>query len=145
MNEQDFEYSGDISMNSLVGRTITALWIERDGFTIIFETSEGNVTYVTEEECCSETWFSDITGVENLLGALVVATGDVDLQDYNTDDGRCRHVSDRVYGIKIKTTKGYADIVFRNSSNGYYGGSICRVSSVSPSSDFEKIVKDWTE
>ncbi len=27
-------------------------------------------------------------------------------------------------GYKLTTDKGYADIVFRNSSNGYYGGSI---------------------
>jgi hypothetical protein len=26
--------------------------------------------------------------------------------------------------VKLRTDKGLADIVFRNSSNGYYGGSI---------------------
>ena len=43
---------------------------------------------------------------------------------YNVDDGRCRQEYDAAYGWKIATNKGYADIVFRNSSNGYYGGEI---------------------
>jgi hypothetical protein len=41
-------------------------------------------------------------------------------------DERCRQDDDRFYGIKLLTTGGYVDIVYRNSSNGYYGGELLR-------------------
>lgn len=46
------------------------------------------------------------------------------MDGYNVDDGRTRQKYDEAYGYKIFTDKGQADIIFRNSSNGYYGGSL---------------------
>lgn len=43
---------------------------------------------------------------------------------YEASDDRSRQWSDRVYGVKLKTDLGYADIAYRCSSNGYYGGRI---------------------
>ena len=46
--------------------------------------------------------------------------------DDMTQRCKCEHWQecDEAYGYKLTTDKGYADIVFRNSSNGNYGGSI---------------------
>lgn len=39
-------------------------------------------------------------------------------------DGLGRQDSDAVYGVGILTSKGAGEIVYRNSSHGYYGGWI---------------------
>lgn len=79
--------------------------------------------YQTEADCCSETWFADIIGLHNLLGQTV--TGVRVLQvEIPEDDNRSRQDYDEAYGYRLTTAKGDCDFIFRNSSNGYYGGSL---------------------
>ena len=112
-------------MKELIGKKILGLRISEDQTELAFDTDQGEIAYETYSECCSETWFADITGVNALIGGTVSVAEEVDMDGYNVDDGRCRQEYDAAYGWKIATNKGYADIVFRNSSNGYYGGCIC--------------------
>lgn len=79
--------------------------------------------YQTEADCCSETWFADIIGLHNLLGFRVsgVQVLKVDLPE---NDGRSRQDYDEAYGYRLTTEKGDCDFIFRNSSNGYYSGSL---------------------
>jgi hypothetical protein len=41
------------------------------------------------------------------------------------EDGRTRQEFDAIYGVKLTTSQGAPTFVFRNSSNGYYGGWAC--------------------
>lgn len=111
-------------MNELIGKKITGMWVNNDQSILAFDTDKGVVAYITWEDCCSETWFADITGVSALLGGTVKTVAYVNMNGYNVDDGRCRQDVDEAYGLKLTTDKGFADIVFRNSSNGYYGGAL---------------------
>lgn len=111
-------------MKELIGKKITGLRINEDQSVLVFDTDQGAVGYVTYGDCCSETWFADITGVSALLGGTVQTADEIGMEGYSVDDGRTRQEYDEAYGYKLTTDKGYADIVFRNSSNGYYGGSI---------------------
>lgn len=111
-------------MKELIGKKVTGLRINDDQAILAFDTDQGVVAYETWASCCSETWFADITGVNALLGGTVREATYVNMDDYNVDDGRCRQYLDEAYGVKLTTDKGYADIVFRNSSNGYYSGAI---------------------
>lgn len=111
-------------MKELIGKKILGLRISEDQTELAFDTDQGEIAYQTYGDCCSETWFADITGVNALIGGTVSVAEEVDMDGYNVDDGRCRQDYDSAYGWKIATNKGYADIVFRNSSNGYYGGWI---------------------
>ena len=111
-------------MKELIGKKITGLRINEDQSVLVFDTDQGAVGYETDGDCCSETWFADITGVVSMLGGTVQTVEEVSMEGYNVEDGRTRQDSDEAYGYKLTTDKGYADIVFRNSSNGYYGGSI---------------------
>lgn len=129
-------------MNELVGKSIRSIWISDDQRTLSFETDQGTVTYDAEGDCCSESWFADITGVSALLGGTVTTAQEISMDGYNVNDGRCRQEEDAAYGIKITTNKGYADIVYRNSSNGYYGGWI-GLSSFIPK-DMTEITDDWS-
>ena len=111
-------------MKELIGKKITGLRINEDQSVLVFDTDQGAVGYEVDGDCCSESWFADITGVSAMLGGTVQTVDEVSMEGYNVEDGRCRQECDDAYGYKLTTEKGYADIVFRNSSNGYYGGSI---------------------
>ena len=111
-------------MNELIGKKITGLRINEDQSVLAFDTDQGVIAYDAWGDCCSETWFADITGVGALIGGTVQTADEVSMDGYNVEDGRTRQECDEAYGYKLTTDKGYADIVFRNSSNGYYGGEI---------------------
>jgi hypothetical protein len=131
-------------MNELIGKKILSIQINDDQSILAFNTEQGVVAYEAEGDCCSECWFADITGVHALLGATVRSSDEVDLENYNVDDGRCRQDEDEAYGFKLTTDKGYTDIVFRNSSNGFYGGWINLYKEPLPEDMTEITVNDWT-
>lgn len=110
-------------MKELTGCKILSIEVNDVADILIFNV-EGreSIVYLAVGDCCSETWFADIFGVDALLGGTVSKVERMKLPDYNTYDGRGRQDVDLVYGYKIVTDKGYADVVYRNSSNGWYGG-----------------------
>lgn len=86
------------------------------------------LSYYAEGECCSESWFSDFFNINSLINTKILRVSFIDLEEYgyNTEDGRSLQHSDSVYGVKFITEKGVSVLSFRNSSNGYYGGSMER-------------------
>lgn len=112
-------------MSSLVGKTIKQVYISRGEDFLVVLHDEGHSLYETYGDCCSETWIADLVGVQNLLGHKVLHVEDVAMED--VEDGRTRQEYDQFFGIKIATTGGYVDIIYRNSSNGYYGGDLSEV------------------
>lgn len=131
-------------MKELIGRKITGISISEDHETLAFETDKGTIVYTALGGCCSESWFADITGVCELLrGGAVKTVETIDMDGYNVDDGRCRQECDEAYGFKLTTSSGYTDIVFRNSSNGYYGGWLDGGTWCEPPDGMKAIVDDW--
>lgn len=131
-------------MKQLIGTKIEKIELSKDGqYYLQFTTDKGIRLFGTEGDCCSESWFADIIGTNNLLGATVAAVEEVEMPNYNTEDGRCRQEVDSVYGYKLTTSKGYADIIFRNSSNGYYGGSLTYEGSMPSTEEMEEITQDY--
>lgn len=131
-----------MKLEQLIGKKITELRINEDQSVLAFYTDQGVIAYETRGDCCSETWFADITGVSALLGGTVQTADKVNMDGYNAEDGRTRQQHDEAYGVKLTTDKGYCDIVFRNSSNGYYGGSIWRLMREMPDG-MTAITDDW--
>jgi len=127
-------------MKELVGKVVTGIFVNEDESFLKFATTEGDILYHAEGDCCSETWFADIifsyhgvfdsSGVSILVSEVEVLDIPEWMNGLATKDGRCRQEYDQVYGYKLKfkrrTYYGNADedivIVYRNSSNGYYGG-----------------------
>lgn len=131
-------------MKGLLNRTIMSVLVSNDQTYIQFETDQGPISYSLDADCCSETWFSDILNVSNLINNRVVEVCNLELPDYNLDDGRCRQEVDEVYGYSIKTEKGSCEVIFRNSSNGYYGGSIYQSDTFLNKDELvEVITDDW--
>lgn len=130
------------AMDALIGRTVERLLVSADQWTLAFDTDQGIIAYQTDADCCSETWFADILGVENLIGATISEVEDVDMVWYPVKDGRSRQDIDEAYGWKLITSKGRTDIAVRNSSNGYYGGRIGLYTGNLPEG-MKEITSDW--
>lgn len=129
------------TMDKLIGRRIEGLQVSEGEENLIFLTDQGGVAYTTYGDCCSETWFADIVGVSGLLGEIVAKVEDIDMPA--VEDGRTRQESDQFYGVRLTTAKGTADIVYRNSSNGYYGGSIEERAALPEGLTLRPITADW--
>lgn len=134
MGETDWRHGYELTHNrplydSLVGKKVLALAVSNDGETTLrFVAEDGELIYwTTDADCCSESWWSDAYNLNELRGGEVVAVIPLDIEKAGygdpDDDGRTRQEHDQVYGFAIVTTKGRAVLAFRNSSNGYYGGS----------------------
>lgn len=140
-------YSG---LTHLVGKTVES--ISRTDDQLLFLTDSDPVLAVVEGDCCSDSWFYSITGVENLIGEKVYFIIDIETGpgfendlDVDTEDGLGRQESDQAYGIGVVTEKGTCTIIHRNSSNGYYGGML---SSSIVKTDMSKwegtpVLEDW--
>ncbi len=129
-------------MKELIGKTVVSLEVNECENVLVFNCTDDKVVYYAYGDCCSETWFADIVGVHCLLGATVLDSQDISLP--YVEDGRCRQEYDQFYGVKLMTDKGYVDIVYRNSSNGYYGGSIELCENDLAYETFREITDDWS-
>ena len=128
-------------MQELLGRIVTAAWMAPDNERLVFDTDQGRLAYRTEGDCCSYSFFNDIIGLDNLLGHEVTAVDSVDLDDIPNDG----YDSIAAYGLKLTTHRGYVDIVFRNVSNGYYGGWCSLDPDTTVPADYlQLLVSDWS-
>lgn len=99
--------------------------------------------------CCASSWFTDIIGANSaLLGNEILDTEllsvTVDLQSIPKDKENYSF-----YGIKITTTKGYCDIMWRcdGGETGMCSGDIqFKFQNIDPRyQTFEINVDDWSE
>jgi len=117
-----YGYSEDnrVVMSDLIGKLVTGLKIGDGETVMVVEFEGGQSVYECEGDCCSNTWIADIVGVQRLIGHTVLKVEQLDVPE--VEDGRTRQEYDQFYGVKLITDGGYVDVVYRNSSNGYYGG-----------------------
>jgi len=134
---------GGITMEELIGHKIIKMFIDKDSQEyLVFQCKQRNFVYYVDGECCSESWFADVVSINALLGHTVNSVDEVDMGEINDDRGR--QECDEAYGYKLKTTGGYADIVFRNSSNGYYGGSLRLVGDIGEHIKLMELTEDYS-
>lgn len=123
-------------MKKLIGRTIVALRVTQDQSVLAIDTDAGPLYYGVEGDCCSESWWADAVGLRVLIDSPVTQVAEIPLP--NPSDARGRQEVDAAYGYALTTKRGVATLVFRNSSNGYYGGWLD-----SPK-DYEPLGYTWT-
>lgn len=124
------DYYGNKTVERLVGRTITKIFMNEDY--LKFETDLDDISFGVDGDCCSHSYFHDFIGVKKLLaGNPVVSVKAIDLSDSDSKVPVNRNDYDSVacYGYEIVTEdpkfgEVTAVFSFRNSSNGYYGGSL---------------------
>jgi len=128
-------------MKSLIDKIIKKIFVGDN--ILIFETDKGDISFSAEGDCCSESYFSDINRVKNLLGGKVNSVKEVDLPETEIPPHETRQEIDAVYGFHINTDKGTGIIIMRNSSNGYYGGWIERIYQKIDKLKMIKVKKDY--
>lgn len=110
------------------------IWEQLAGMHVLEATYDGNlimrikdgdesvvVRWEAEGDCCSSSWIEHIEGVENLTGQTILSASAV---NGPVEEDHPEYECLRTYFYKLVTTAGYLDIDMRNSSNGYYGGSL---------------------
>lgn len=135
-------------LESIVGQKVLSINMDRTYLT--FHTENGPVSYWTNSQCCSKSYFFDFYGVSNLIGNIV--TGFEEIQLSPGDEGYRKRTFDtkrtgnlkgkakklasvdsgihtKVYGYRLTAESPVYGTVsaifsFRNDSNGYYGGSL---------------------
>lgn len=108
----------------LVGKKITKIELSEDKSEItFFVDGESPVKFNAHGDCCSTSWIENIEEPEYLIGNVVTKVVEKDISRGETEDYECLDIMN----IDIYTDKGICTIDFRNSSNGYYGGSLERV------------------
>ena len=142
----DYVYGSDLG---LTGRTVKAIAMDEENIT--FDTDAGLIGFVVYGDCCSRSYLFDFFGVDHLLNnGFITATEAVELSPgdpgYRPETWEVANDEDpyediRVYGYRFTTEHPLFGPVssvfsFRNASNGYYGGSIKRLTEAKP---FEKL------
>jgi hypothetical protein len=107
-----------MSIKELIGKTVTEIRINETNCMLYFRTSDGVIKWEAFGDCCSHSWFNDILIIPNLIGHQVMSVEDLgDIESF--DQG---YDLIQVYGYRIVTANGFTEVIFRNESNGYYGG-----------------------
>lgn len=115
--------------NQLIGKTLSAIHIASDKTAIKFDIAgEESVIALCGEFSGTCTWVEHVELPALGLPSVVSQVDDIDINgDLDTNSGRIES-----YGLKITTNKGHIIIVYRNESDGSYGGWI----DLLPYSDF---------
>lgn len=113
-------------LDSLDGKTVVAIDVCDEEEAIRFRFDEGEpVIWQVEGDCCSHSYWHEAFGLNQIRGATVVAARSIELPELpHAEDGSDYSGGEciQAYGVCIVTDKGAGTLVFRNSSNGYYGG-----------------------
>jgi hypothetical protein len=126
-----------MELEKLLGRTVMQVLAnpERDEFR--FVTDGGDLDYHCFGDCCSESWVNHITDIDTLIGQTVLEIEEIDMYGLlGVEPESTRQEEDEVLFHRVTTGKGVCVIEFRNSSNGYYGGSfeegLCKPNDLQP-------------
>jgi hypothetical protein len=116
-------------LEDLVDKTIKEVRMELTNTCIQFETDQGVFSYITEGDCCSESWINHISGLQALIGQKVLKTEQIDMPEiHEGQEGFSgKQEVEKVYSFKMFTSQGVCELEMRNASNGYYGGSLDKV------------------
>lgn len=113
------------SFKELIGKTIDEIVLDKSRENLYFYSKKDDLWfhYYAYGDCCSNSWFehvgSDLAD-DQPVKVFSVLEREMPPDDNNSKDNECL----AFYGWSLVTDRGYLDIEMRNSSNGYYGGSV---------------------
>lgn len=113
------------ALDSMKGKQLAS--IAHDALSVTFTFTDGSrVTFDVAGECCSRSWIEHLETPRDLEGATVVgwSESDMDVRGECTDGDYPDQNCLKVYRTTINTNRGEIVLEYRNSSNGYYGGSL---------------------
>jgi len=116
-----------IEMEELIGKTFKQVTLSDDREYIIFETTEGEVYKMFHSQsCCEHVYIESITGdLQDLVDSPILRAEEAFSGEnplvYYVDNYEIESESFTWTFYKLATVKGWVDIRWYGSSNGYYG------------------------
>ena len=125
----DYRYSDGNRIEKIAGHTITKVEISQSKEYLRITTDRRTFVFEAKGDCCSHSWFEAIDDPQAMLGK-VVEVEEIDIPFSKTRPEQVDYEYIQYYGVRFTTAAGRATVEYRNSSNGYYGGSLGAVESV---------------
>ena len=120
VNALRYNQRNDVPFNSLLGLTLTA--VEASDDAILFTSGERQFAMYHDEECCENVYIESIVGdLQDLVDHPITLAEEVD------NDAAPLREDEKSFTwtfYKLATIKGYVDIRWYGSSNGYYSESV---------------------
>lgn len=135
-----------------IGRTVSKLELSDDRVYLRFTMADGQpIVYRADGDCCSFSWVYEVCGVKSLLGYEVRTAKDAEFdppagavnEEGNPPEDEYEVLAD--YSAGMTTDRGYFDVYFRNTSNGYYGGELVPVGRYTREDDHPDDDTIWRE
>jgi hypothetical protein len=119
-------------MKELVDQNISKIFVSA-GFLVFITNEQKEFAYLAEGDCCSQSWFADILNVKAILGKTITKIENISLEQVGLglseerfaiccNEDRTLQEYDSFYCHRLYCDKNYCDVIYRNSSNGHYGG-----------------------
>ena len=112
-----------MSIRGMKNKIVKDVLISKDKTLIVFVCTTGNYAFQTEGDCCSHSWIEHLSGIRTLKSKKPIER----VTDIAMPPAESCNDYDviKTYGVQFDIAgKGHFTIEYRNSSNGYYGGSI---------------------
>lgn len=114
----------------LKGKSVLAVQVDGEDGPASLVLDDGVVVHFSlYAECCSESFFTDPSQWNELLGSVIQCVEERSECEripagHPTKDPECRDVESLWSFLVFTTNKGYVTIDWRNDSNGYYSGEV---------------------
>lgn len=110
-----------MTIESMVGKTFTKVYTNGYQDELIFENAVERYTFFHDQDCCESVFIEDICGDLNYLVDSPLTMADESCSGGENDDF-CESYTWTFY--KFATAKGFVDVRWYGSSNGYYSEGV---------------------
>ena len=107
----------------LLNRKIVEVRNLNDGMAFEIEFEDGIQRFEVYADCCSSSWIEHLDVPSNVKGSTLLSIDEQTISNDSHPEYDCL----QVYETRFRTNKGDIVLEYRNSSNGYYGGSLVMV------------------
>lgn len=107
-------------IKEMEGKTFTRVWSDDDR--LVFENEDDRYIFYHSQDCCESVYIESIVGdLDDLVGTPLLLSEEV-----SSDDGPLNQYEESYTWTfyKFATIKGYVDVRWYGSSNGYYSESV---------------------
>ena len=125
------------SIKDLRGMVLTEVTVNREKDEILFVNSIGDrYLMFHEQDCCESVHIDDICGdLQDLVGSTILVAEENSSDGSGTDENGWHESSTWTF-YKLATAKGYVDIRWFGTSNGYYSERVSLVKNDDYYNDF---------
>ena len=105
-------------MKQMIGKIFTK--VEQDNDELIFSNAEESFRFLHYQDCCESVYIESVVGdLSDLVGTPILMAE----ESSNEKEGKYGDVDEWTF-YKFATIKGYVDVRWHGSSNGYYSTSV---------------------